>query len=172
MFGGHVLVKTRRHVQGCNEVTWHQGQEASLAHPCSNLRSFGTKCTVLKKVRDIARTFRRPYRHSARPQCFDARGIVPPLTPWSGPWSYDSSFSSSNKRSRLKTASGFEKHLELLLLLWTFFKDCVQKLVVCGNFFNVCHFNCRNQVIFLEGGGNCLLYYFRRVEMNAACCCT
>jgi len=35
---------------GRNEVTWRQGQEAGLAPPCSNLRSFGSKCTVLKKV--------------------------------------------------------------------------------------------------------------------------
>ena len=36
--------------QGRNEVRWRPGQEASLAPPCSNLRSFGSKCTVLKKV--------------------------------------------------------------------------------------------------------------------------
>ena len=33
-----------------NEVRWCPGQEASLAPPCSNLRSFGSKCTILKKV--------------------------------------------------------------------------------------------------------------------------
>jgi len=36
--------------QGRNEVRWRPGQEASLAPPCSNLRTFGSKCTVLKKV--------------------------------------------------------------------------------------------------------------------------
>jgi len=36
--------------QGRNEVRWCPGQEASLAPPCSNLMSFGSKCTVLKKV--------------------------------------------------------------------------------------------------------------------------
>jgi len=35
---------------GRNEMRWRPGQEASLTPPCSNLRSFGTKCTVLKKV--------------------------------------------------------------------------------------------------------------------------
>jgi len=35
--------------QGRNEVRCHPGQEASLAPPCSNLRSFGSKPTVLKK---------------------------------------------------------------------------------------------------------------------------
>jgi len=39
-----------RHWQGRNEVRWRPGQEASLAPPCSNLRSFGSKSTVLKKV--------------------------------------------------------------------------------------------------------------------------
>ena len=33
-----------------NEVRWRPGQEAGLAPPSSNLRSFGSKCTVLKKV--------------------------------------------------------------------------------------------------------------------------
>jgi len=37
-------------IQGRNEVIWCSGQEASLAPPCSNLRSFGSKSTVLKKV--------------------------------------------------------------------------------------------------------------------------
>ena len=37
-------------VQGRNEVRWHLGQETSLPHPCSNLRSFGSKCSVLKNV--------------------------------------------------------------------------------------------------------------------------
>jgi len=36
--------------QGRNEVRWRPGQEASLAPPCSKLRSFGSKCTVLMKV--------------------------------------------------------------------------------------------------------------------------
>ena len=31
------------------EVTWRPRKETSLAHPCSNLRSFGSKCNVLKK---------------------------------------------------------------------------------------------------------------------------
>jgi len=36
--------------QGRIKVRWRPGKEASLAPPCSNLRSFGSKCTVLKKV--------------------------------------------------------------------------------------------------------------------------
>ena len=36
--------------QGRNELRWRPGQEASLAPLCSNLRAFGSKCTVLKKV--------------------------------------------------------------------------------------------------------------------------
>ena len=36
--------------QGRNEVRWRPSQEASLAPPYSHLRSFGSKCTVLKKV--------------------------------------------------------------------------------------------------------------------------
>jgi len=37
-------------VQGHNEVRWRLGQETSLPPPCSNLRSFGSKCSALKKV--------------------------------------------------------------------------------------------------------------------------
>jgi len=40
-----VLAKTGR-----NEVRWCPGQEASLAPPCSKLRSFGSKRTVWKEV--------------------------------------------------------------------------------------------------------------------------
>jgi len=36
--------------QGCNEVGLRPGKEASLAPPFSNVRSFGRKFTVLKKV--------------------------------------------------------------------------------------------------------------------------
>jgi len=36
--------------QGRNEVRLRPGQEARLAPPRSNLRSFGSKCTPLKKV--------------------------------------------------------------------------------------------------------------------------
>jgi len=39
-----------RLTQGRNEVRWCPGQKASLAPPYSNLRSSGTKYTVLKKV--------------------------------------------------------------------------------------------------------------------------
>jgi len=36
-------------LQGRNEVRWRPGQEASLAPPCSNLRFFESKCTILKR---------------------------------------------------------------------------------------------------------------------------
>jgi len=36
-------------VQGRNKFRWHLGQEISLPPLCSNIRSFGSKCTVLKK---------------------------------------------------------------------------------------------------------------------------
>ena len=35
--------------QGRNEIRWRPGQETSLAPPISDLRSIGSKCTVLKK---------------------------------------------------------------------------------------------------------------------------
>ena len=46
-----VTEQERSHAkQGCNEVKWHPEQEASLAPPRSNLRSFGSKFTVLNNV--------------------------------------------------------------------------------------------------------------------------
>ena len=39
-----------RRQQGRNKVRWCLRQEAGLAPLCSNLRSFGSKCAVLKKV--------------------------------------------------------------------------------------------------------------------------
>jgi len=41
---------TRGYEQGRNNIRWRPRQEASLAPPNLNLRSFGSKCTVLKKV--------------------------------------------------------------------------------------------------------------------------
>ena len=69
-----------RDVQGCNEVGCCLGQETSLAPPCSNLRLFGSKCTVSKKVlMALLLLF-------GLPQWFGAWGIVPPcphsLRPW------------------------------------------------------------------------------------------
>ena len=57
-------------MQGRNEVTWRLGQEASLAPPCSNLRSFGSKCTVLKKVLPILSAADASHSDSATPQWF------------------------------------------------------------------------------------------------------
>jgi len=53
--------------QGRNEVRRHPGQQASLAPTCSNLRFFGSKCTVVKKV--LVTSLR----------LFGARGILPSL---------------------------------------------------------------------------------------------
>jgi len=36
--------------QGRTEVRWGPGQETSLPPPCSKLRFYGNKCTVLKIV--------------------------------------------------------------------------------------------------------------------------
>jgi len=54
------------YMQRRNEVRWRPGQEASLAPPCSNLKSFGSKYTVLKKVLVTLMGL------------LGARGIVPP----------------------------------------------------------------------------------------------
>jgi len=68
------------HTQGRNEVRWYQGQEASLAPPSSNLRSFGSKFTVL--MRDLATSlglFAPPavIRHSQCHISYEARASGP-----------------------------------------------------------------------------------------------
>ena len=49
-------------MQRRNEVRWRPGKETILAPPCSNLRSFGSICTVLieKSAYDIVVTFWPP----------------------------------------------------------------------------------------------------------------
>jgi len=58
---------------GRNKVRWRPGQATSLAPPCSNLSSFGSKCAVEESTCDIVGTFRHPRNHSAtgqfRPPC-------------------------------------------------------------------------------------------------------
>jgi len=49
-----------RLIQERNEFRWRPGQEASLAPPCSNLSSFGSKSAVEESTCDIVDTFRRP----------------------------------------------------------------------------------------------------------------
>jgi len=56
------------YLQGRNEIRWRLGQESSLAPPCSKLRSFGSKCTVLKKVLvTLLGLFGAPHSQSAPP---------------------------------------------------------------------------------------------------------
>ena len=77
----------RRHhgvTPGRTEVTWRPRKETSLAPPCSNLRSFGSKCNVLKKkIATFLELFGAPY-------WIGSRGIMPPLTSSLCPW-YDTS---------------------------------------------------------------------------------
>ena len=68
--------------QGRNEIRWRPGHEARLAPPCLNLRSFGSKCTVLKNVFvTLLGLYGAPHSDLAPPLRFGARGIVPPLPP-------------------------------------------------------------------------------------------
>ena len=67
--------------QGHNEVRWSQGQETSLAPPCSNLRSFGNKFTVLKNVHvTILELFGAPAMIQGPPND-SASGELYPLSP-------------------------------------------------------------------------------------------
>ena len=70
-----------RDVQGRNEVRWRLVQETSLPHPCSNLRSFGSTCTVLKKCLWHFWNF-------LAPAVIRRRGIMPPCPPSLRLWCY------------------------------------------------------------------------------------
>jgi len=72
--------------QGRTGVRWRPVQGTSLAPPCSNSKSFGSKCTELKEVLVTLLDF------SAPPQWFGARGIAPPLPPRYAPVSFLPSF--------------------------------------------------------------------------------
>jgi len=78
--------KAKAFNQGRNDVRWLPGQEAWLAPPCSNLRSFGSKCSVLKKVFvALLGLFGTPAVIRRPPQWFGARGIVPSCHPRCAP---------------------------------------------------------------------------------------
>ena len=68
--------------QGRNEVRGRPVPEASLAPSCSNLRSFGSKCTGLKEVLvTLLGVFGAPYWLGAR----ETAPLLPPsLHPWVG----------------------------------------------------------------------------------------
>jgi len=53
--------------QGCNEVRWRPGQETSLAPPCSNLRSFGSKSAVEESIVTLLGLFGAPRSDLAPP---------------------------------------------------------------------------------------------------------
>jgi len=72
-FKQQVQLRTDTQIQRRNEVRCRPGQEASLAPSCSNLRSLGSKCTVLKVL--VTLLFL-----SASPELFGVRGIVLPLS--------------------------------------------------------------------------------------------
>jgi len=65
--------------QGRNQVRWRPGQEAILAPPCSNLKSFRSKCTVLMKVLVTMLGL------LGAPIVIRRSGIVPPWPPRSTP---------------------------------------------------------------------------------------
>ena len=70
--------------QGGNEVRWRQGQEASLPTPCSQMRFFESKCTVMKAVRVTLLGLPVPSTVILRPHSDSApgdRSLLSPLAP-------------------------------------------------------------------------------------------
>jgi len=52
------------HLHGRNKVKCCLGQRTSLAPPCSNLRSFGSKCAEEESTCDIVVTYWHPHSDS------------------------------------------------------------------------------------------------------------
>ena len=73
--------------QGRNKVRWHTGQESSFAPPFSNLSSFGSKCTVLKKYLRYCWDFPAPPTVIRRPGNWTP---LPPVTPRPLDWPTES----------------------------------------------------------------------------------
>ena len=79
------VLRWRTGTQGRNEVRRDPGQKASLAPPCSNLRSFGTKCIVLKYLWHCwhfsapAAVIQRPRSDSAPDELCPPDPLVTPL---------------------------------------------------------------------------------------------
>ena len=67
------------HNQGRTEVRWRPGQGRRLAPPCSNLTSYGSKCTVLRKVLRPCWDFSAPLSHSAPGALCPLDPLVTPL---------------------------------------------------------------------------------------------
>jgi len=70
---------------GRNQVRWRPGQEACLVLPCSNLRYFGSKCTIEESTCDIVGTFRRPTQSSGAPIVIRRPGNCTPFAPLATP---------------------------------------------------------------------------------------
>jgi len=64
---------------------WRPGQETSLTPPCSNLRSFGSKCVVEESTCDIVVTFRHPRSHRRPHSDSVPMEFSPPLHPFVTP---------------------------------------------------------------------------------------
>jgi len=99
--------------QGCNEVRWRPEQEASLAPPCSSLRSFGSIMYCFeKRTGDIFGTSRRPpqwfgvSRSDSAPHNNSAPGELCP--PW--PPRYAPGYHSVNRIDELAQSVSRRNH--------------------------------------------------------------
>jgi len=68
-------------IHGRTEVGWRPGQETSLEPTCSDVRSFGSKCAVLKMYLRHCWDFSAPTQWFGTPQRLGARDIAPHLPP-------------------------------------------------------------------------------------------
>ena len=119
-------------MQGRNEVRRRLEQETSLTPPCSNLRSVGSKCTVLKKVRVTLLWLFSPRSDSASGELSP---WPPPLRPW---WSAIKIGKFSENKQIFKSEPHellFNKHLQFSNTIHTPWPcsytctDCQQRLL-------------------------------------------
>jgi len=110
--------------QGCNKVRWRLGQNTSLPPSCPNVRSLGSKCTVLKKVLITLLGLSSPS------QWFGAREIVPPCPPSLRLWCYAMKIGKFSESKKIFKSEHHE-HLQVSnTIRHGSCTDCQQRLLV------------------------------------------
>jgi len=123
------LYLDNRVVQRRNEVRWRLGKETSLAPPCSNLRSFGSKFIVLKKVFMTLLWLFGPR------QWFGARRSVPRCHPSLRLWCYSIKIGKFSENKQIFKSERhellFHEHLQFSsTILHGSCTDCQQRLLL------------------------------------------
>jgi len=105
----------KRSNQERNAVRWRLELETKLAPPCSNLRSFGSKCAVKVSTCDIVVTFRRPPQSFGAPMVIRRPGnCAPPSPPRYAPGSNPSC--NGNRRDKVALRTTCNRNIKFKII--------------------------------------------------------